>query len=165
MKFTNLNLEYFKENGFSCERIDLSNNMLSGVIFKFRCSQNEFIIHPYATGNCQLSTVMYACAILQPTDEDSRKFFEYALYSLAKDYHLSRILLMDLNERYVNDMKRILKPYYEKFYINRYKSTNSSDMVICRIVLKPGIHAKLIHHYDNVNPETKEFLKNSYKVK
>lgn len=95
---------------------------IGGYKFEFNnSSRNYFIVTPGATGNCQISVVAYANYIFQNSSNIKKQFAE--LYNCGR-----RMLLIDLNQKYVNELIK----YLGKYIISRtpYNSTNGSEMEI-----------------------------------
>lgn len=100
-------------------------------------SPRQFIsVLPGAQDNCQTNILGYPYDIVDPninspyTKEDRKNWLKTILQISQR-----KQLLLDINEKWLNKLRNALKPYYTKFIIKRYVSTNGSKMIICIVQL------------------------------
>lgn len=89
-------------------------------------------IHCQLFGNCQAFGLVEAQVLLQIKKEE----LHAALLLIKGESGNKRLCFMDLNEKNVEPIRRLLKPYTKSFTTTKYKSTRNSSMRICIIKFK-----------------------------
>jgi len=86
-------------------------------------SMNIMIIrHP--TQNCQISSIGLAQNIRLIINEDIKKFIEVLQRNTCSQ------ILVDVHNRYMRELNKVLEPYLDVVFKQPYKSTNGSEMTM-----------------------------------
>ena len=84
--------------------------------------------------NCQSNFVSHLYDLVNPADgytlEDRKEFLRILYQKTNKSQ-----IVIDVEQKWIEPLKKGLKPFYKKFYTKRYISTNTSKMAICIIQL------------------------------
>lgn len=81
-------------------------------------------------GNCQLFTVGKVHYVTKG-NVDVRKLMKV----IKKIVDGKKLMLLDINDRNLIDIKKFFEPFIEKFSIKPYRNTNGSKMFTCHVYL------------------------------
>lgn len=92
----------------------------------------SFSLHEFPTRNCELGILGYSEKFLNIGDNP--EIIKKVLKTIYYQIDLT-LLLIDIEQSYLDKMKKLLKPYCKKINVKNYISTNNSKMVLCLLYL------------------------------